>query len=341
MSFQGGGLDPQLLIAKVLEMTGLLQDAQRRWTAAMNDAVHVQYHTMEAVAQTRSWAAAVGHQAAEDEMLARQAADDAAHWAARLATIAGYADASGDSVRASRCRASDCLNDWRDEEDRAEGWVSRARDREAKALRVFEETRMAHERALDELRSAEAELRAARNRKEHAGRDSQGNAIYKPVDTAPYERAVRQARREVEYWRERLDEARRELEAARREHAAARQRLNSCREAVATAEKAVVVLDRAGEAMEQARLCRERMAEEYLRMKRLSAGAEIRAGEELSRANEMMSRVGRAGASHDQASHFLLSAGQSHAEAQHKSLAGTLEVDHRMERLRLFDAPLH
>ncbi|GAB6041852.1 hypothetical protein [Endothiovibrio diazotrophicus] len=184
-------------------------------------------------------------------------------------------------------RAEGKLAFWQSELQSARHWLQQAIRRDELAQARVSEAQLNLLRAEDGLRHAENTLEWARCQKEPAGRDRNGNVIYRPIDTAPYQAEVDRAQSKVNACHDLLRIAQEELAAAKQDRRRAEARVAECTQAVTTCQTAHEQACQAVLSSHEALAAAERGYEEAFRGVRLSEEAVARAREEISIAEDM------------------------------------------------------
>ena len=340
MAFSSNGFDPQLLIQKVIDLSYDFTDRQQRWNSAFEEATYIQKHTEEALSQISVWVSSIFALVHEDGIKMDRITGDADRCREQIIEWSSQVEAVENASSAAHVQAEEKQAHWQSRLEEAKEWVERAEERCERTQNEYDEGEHELNSAQSALSDAQLELDDARERTEPAGRDKDGETIYKPIDTTPYEDAVTEAEERVERCERALDQAREELESAERELSAAKDRETACVHAVTIAEAACEEASKAVFGAEKARCFFERVEDEQLRLQNILNQMEL----SRMRSDELVTDTSRflheSQESQSRSRENYEAAATLHEEAKQLTLGGVMEIRYRLERLLLFDNPL-
>jgi DNA repair exonuclease SbcCD ATPase subunit len=333
-------LDPQLLVARIGDLQMRLQEADQRWSVACEQAGIAQLHVAEAVVQTHCRASCLRSEADEDLAEAQRIERGASRWQEVLASLDVRVVAATEEAERMRSEASKARNRWLKQLEAAQERKRQAEEHVADAEAEVEAAEEALDEARDALAEAEKELEKAAESTVCAGKDKDGNDVYEPVDTSPYEAAVSAAEEWVEMRESEYQAAQEDLAEAKAELDRAIQRVEACKRALNFAETACTRSDDAVAQITAARNTHERAVEEQVRISRLTGEAAKIAAEEHSETESMLQGVAEARKQSEHASGYRILVDGDHESARQMALQFNREATERIEMLRHFDAPV-
>ncbi|MBT9098332.1 hypothetical protein KFZ76_11510 [Methylovulum psychrotolerans] len=335
-----GRQEPQLISHKVQILIGQMQDWEYRSGMAIDGAEYTQSHANEFVSRMQNRVMAAEYNLYDDTLTAEAMRREYELCRQRNFDISQRVQRDYEATLRVLSKADSTTEYWYGELSLARQWLASAQAEECRARSVRDEAQRQLGQALAELAAAQAELAAARHRTEYAGQDKDGRPIYRPIDTAPYQAAVREAESAVMRARQYLEKAEAALLRAIADRRAAENRVEGCCRAVEFAEQAQHQAAQAKTAIARANAVFGRLGEETLRTENLVISAETWLLEENAAVDEAKSRAGYAQADEAEAKQTLNLAYQEQRDACLHSAQGRIEIDWRLQQLCAFDAPL-
>ena len=335
-----GAADPRVIIPKVQSLAEQIEDFEKRLGAALEQSEYSLRQASELVGRVESRAAAVLNRTHEDNIAVKRLRSDLEQWKERMRIALGQARQVLKEAEDVCSKATASVEYWSEKLALAQEWLERATVRESHARTVYHRTQSALNSAQNDLNRAQSALSSARHRTECVGRDKDGNKIYAPIDTSPYEEAVEDAERQVSHWERELEAAEAELSLAVAELEAAEARVHACNQALSLSHQACQIAVQSREIASQAVSVSDHGQEEYSRVEEIAGRAVSKTEEEAKLVANIQAHV--AGAKNQLASSqaSLNRAFLSHEEARSRACQGKLEIEWRVEQLRAFDAPI-
>lgn len=335
-----GITDPRLIVTHVGNLLAELQDWERRIDSIIETSNYVKMHTCELIDRAEVRRNHALGQLNDNENTLENQMDDTAKFEERVRHTTAKANQSATAARQNQANAQSVLTHWNGQLSQAQSWLARARNRESAAEAEVSRCERAVSYAESNLSSAVSALNSARNRTEYAGKDSNGNATYRPIDTSSYEAAVRRAQSELDDCRRELSYAREELRAAIVEREAAERRVNACERAVQLAGDANRVAASATSRADKSIAAAERASEEQSRLKLIAERAAQTVAAQREALEKLQSRLKDARAFENNVLSAFANAESNHNDARNHSCNGRLETELRLDKLRAFDAPV-
>ena len=337
----GAGTDPRVLIPRVQTLSEQIEDWERRAGASLDQAEYVQLHAVEQVNRMVTQLAAAQNRLGDDQSSTENLRREIERCKERCAEIELRANQAHDEASKATIAATRARDHWHRELASARNWLQAARRREAQAEYERNQAVAELHGAIADLRHAEAELESARHRTEYAGRDKDGRAMYRSIDTTPYRQAVDSAAYVVRQREHDLAVAEAELSAAIADRKNAEERVAACERAVSLCEDAVRETEAAMEAASRAHSASERAFEEQKRAAKCHEFAAARLSMQENEVSSAQAAHREAGNGENAAQLALKHAGETLADARQRSTRGRSEIEWRLEKLREFDAPMH
>lgn len=339
-SVHDGAADPRVIIPRVHTLTEHMEDWERRTSVSLEAGEYTSMQAAELVSRAEMQATMAINRAEEDGLSVQHLQREMSDARERLNEALGRARKAAESAMKTREAAREAIAYWNHQLHLARQWLARAQAAEAKARAARDAAFSALSRAKYELNQADAELSAARRRVEACGRDDKGQVIYRPVDTAAYERAVDAAEQRVRSCEYHLAAAEAALDRAVAEREAAEARVDACTRAVEAATEGEAIAARAAEAGTLAESFADRGREECERADEVTRQAAARLDKEVQATGEMRKQVASARSEQASAQSSLSRSYELQSDARNRSCQGRLEMEWRLEQLRAFDAPL-
>lgn len=289
-------------------------------------AEHVQRHVRESAERTFHRAAVVISEAQLDGERVNKLSADAKGLVDQTETGKADAEATLSEARQVLAAAGSTLEFWEEELRKALAWLARAEARLARAIAEYESARRAFEQAQWSLERAQSKYNACMRDKNRSNCNSEA-------------RAVNSAQEELQSAAYRLQLAEAEVIAARAEVAAARARVNCCSNAVHYATEAVKIAHEAESVALQAINAVERSHEFATAAAGNAAAAQEKVSEEITAAEEMMTKARDAVSTTDEAANRLSEADRAEELAQRYARGGEREIEYRMGLLHELNRP--
>ena len=313
--------NPQTLIRAFT----VLQDELNRLNQTSGDTLKQSEYTQacaqERVSQALRWSAIASNQVKVDLEDVEEIEAEVDGVLSQCDIAVNTAHETVAAIEQAKQQAEATLNHWQAELQLALAWQTRAEERLARAIQVFQQAERAYESATRNLSSAESSLERCAKDPERKSCDSE-------------QRKYNNAREGVVYAIDALKVAEIEVKAAQEELEEAKERVRCCRAAVSYAEQAVQHSHTAIDQAEQALNDAERSFENAESANRAANNAQTKSIEAEEHIEQLLIKVNQAERITNEAQVHTQNARRMSDAAYNLAVKGNIELSNRADHLK-------